>query len=715
MAEPPLVSIVVPARNAQATLAETLACLARQTLSDFEVLVVDDGSSDGTARIVEEHAARDPRVRLLVGPRQGASAARNVAVAAARGRWLFCLDSDDWVADHFLSRMTQALAESSGALVAYCGYKRVMPGGRLAPEENDPKVKDAPFETFARTCSVAIHCVLVDRETVLRVGSFDPGLKTCEDWDLWQRVARTGARWVHVDEVMSFYRTSPESLSRDGGHMLADSRTVIAHGFAPNDSYAASEHRAGANPELGTAQAAEAIIVLWWNAFDCGRGGTGSVPDDVSAVDPECAWLARMLIDAVACGLRAVPEQLAARWPEFGSNLTAMLARAGRMWGDPLAARRLQYRFERALLDHDDLAAPRRLGSTLGLRVDLRAPPALAVPEGIDRLYVYLCDGPNVLRLLQIGVLGDLTSRDWIRLAADFTRVPRSRVNRRLWLEHALRKARHAARHALSDPRRYRDARERALLWEGSRGWALEHAPGGAERDSHRGRLELLHREADELASRAPRVEVGPSRRGPRSDDRDPQRLDRRSYWEATFEEADPWSYDSPYEQEKYERQLRLLPEGRLGVVLELACAEGHLSRQLAPRCERLIATDISNRALERARERCRGATNIEFRNLVASHRPADALSTRELAAELLRSRALLRKWLGRAPVSFAAPYGATDERLRLLAAECGFRIGFSTEEGPAKLDSPLLHVPRVEVRGDLPLEAFVARMQELL
>lgn len=516
---------------------------------------------------------------------------------------------------------------------------------------------------------------------------------------------------------------------------------------------------------------------------------------------------------------------------------------------------------------------------------------------------------------------------------------------------------------------------------------------------SHAYRLGELRADADaEAAAQAPEFAREETAAEKRLRGAEKQRGDdRRSFWEDLFEEPDPWNYGSPYEQEKYRRQLDLLPERLAGTTLELACAEGRFTEQLSSRVERLIATDISSKALERAKERCAGKDNIEFRQLdlsadsipedldlilcsevlyylkdepelvgvarrladavkpgghiltahaflvkddkartgfdwenpfgaetiarvfadteglqlerslqtelyridlfrrqderlaveprietasidaeielevarhilwggavvrrsevagtesrrqmpvlmyhriaddgpdelaryrvspdmfrmqmgwlrrngyhsigseqlgwfvtnghpfvgrpvmisfddgfqdfadqawpvlqahdftaemfvvadlvgrsalwdagiggaaplmdaatiarlasqgmlfgshLASHRGADGLSTQELAGELLRSRAMMGRWLGNPPRSFAPPFGLTDERLRLLAAECGFRFGFSTENGLVSLGSDPLDLPRIEVRGDWTIDDFVNRMESYL
>src|SRR3954453_3114510 len=93
----PRVSVIVPARDAEATLGETLASLRAQALADLEAIVVDDASADGTRALAEAAAARDRRFRLLALPANlGTAGARNAGLREARGRWVLFLDADDW-------------------------------------------------------------------------------------------------------------------------------------------------------------------------------------------------------------------------------------------------------------------------------------------------------------------------------------------------------------------------------------------------------------------------------------------------------------------------------------------------------------------------------------------------------------------------------------------------------------------------------------------
>ena len=118
-AKAPLISVVVPAYNAEAYIGETLAALEQQTLGDIEIICVDDGSGDGTLRIVREHAAADSRVRPIHQDNAGAGAARNTGLKAAKGDWIAFLDADDFYRSDFLEKMVAA-AKDNCADFAIC-------------------------------------------------------------------------------------------------------------------------------------------------------------------------------------------------------------------------------------------------------------------------------------------------------------------------------------------------------------------------------------------------------------------------------------------------------------------------------------------------------------------------------------------------------------------------------------------------------------------
>ncbi|QOS67178.1 glycosyltransferase family 2 protein [Eggerthella guodeyinii] len=124
MAQSPCVSVVVPMYNAEGVVEDCLNSVLSQTLSDFELICVDDESTDGTCSLVETLAARDDRIRFLKQKSSGPGVARNAGLAAARGTFVYCLDADDFIERNMLALCVRALeeTESDVALVAFCTY-----------------------------------------------------------------------------------------------------------------------------------------------------------------------------------------------------------------------------------------------------------------------------------------------------------------------------------------------------------------------------------------------------------------------------------------------------------------------------------------------------------------------------------------------------------------------------------------------------------------
>ncbi|CAN7735997.1 SAM-dependent methyltransferase [Mesorhizobium caraganae] len=324
----------------------------------------------------------------------------------------------------------------------------------------------------------------------------------------------------------------------------------------------------------GTAAEALAWLALRNAASDCGSGLRSIDTQPLRALPAGRKWageIARVIVDGLMAGSLSAPAQLAAAWDRLGGAITELIVGLGNIWDNPAAARRIQYQLEQMLLDADDLAAPRRLARTLGIRVDARNPTATELPEGIDQIYAHLMMDGQIEAIVQFGVLGTVTRDHWIELIQNV--VPAERLG--------------LAAEALSTS-----------------------AERGPDPDSHFGKLAQLAAQARALVrSSAEPAQPPATPRRARTEDRN----DRTAFWNSYFATEDPWKYGSLYEQEKYQRQLEILPAGPIARALELACAEGHFTRQLAPRVGHLTATDISAIAIERARARCSDQPNVEF------------------------------------------------------------------------------------------------------
>lgn len=199
----PTVSVVMPCFNAERHLSASVGSLLAQSLPDWELIAVDDGSRDGTLAWLR--GVSDPRIRVHAQSNQGVSAARNAGLALARGDLVAFLDADDtWAAD-FLARMTIALEANPHAVLAYCGWQNLgLPGGRGQPfVPPDYERPDKQEQLFAG-CRWPVHAALTRRDAVVAAGGFDRSLTNAEDYALWLKLA-TARPIVRVPEVLAFY------------------------------------------------------------------------------------------------------------------------------------------------------------------------------------------------------------------------------------------------------------------------------------------------------------------------------------------------------------------------------------------------------------------------------------------------------------------------------------------------------------------------------
>ena len=238
----PAVSIVIPTRDRAHLLGRSLKAACAQLAVELEVIVVDDGPSDATRRVVED--AGDPRVRYMSNPaKRGVSAARNCGIAAAGGDWISFLDDDDVWSPEKLIRQLKA-AEGAARHWAYAGDVNVDEGLRVLSGGRPPG-PDAVLALLPRWNPLSSGCsnVVVRSEVLASVGGFDPGLRRTEDWDLWLRIARTGPpAWVC--EPLVAYRFHAGNVATDPADMVGEARRLAVRHHIPVDM--AGMHRRAA-------------------------------------------------------------------------------------------------------------------------------------------------------------------------------------------------------------------------------------------------------------------------------------------------------------------------------------------------------------------------------------------------------------------------------------------------------------------------------------
>ena len=200
----PLVSVVIPAYNAERTIAATLATVLGQTVADIEVVVVDDGSTDGTAQLAT--SLGDPRLRVVHQANAGHAAARNTGIAQARGTYVSMIDADDLWLTNKLERQLAVLRRHPGVRAVQCASVRV--DDSLAPLfiGRCPDGRNELLDVLClRGLPGLMSTLIADRALLEEVGGFDPSLVILQDWDLAIRLALRGALYS-IPEPLVLYR-----------------------------------------------------------------------------------------------------------------------------------------------------------------------------------------------------------------------------------------------------------------------------------------------------------------------------------------------------------------------------------------------------------------------------------------------------------------------------------------------------------------------------
>lgn len=215
----PLISIIIPVYNVERYLPECLDSLLAQTYQNFELLCVNDGSSDSSQSILEQYARKDSRVRVFCKKNGGVSSARNFGLEQAKGEYIGFVDSDDFVLPRFLERMQQAM-DAEEAKIAVCGFQKVPENSSLIKKCEDkaqakPQIVRLEEYSFDHTqCPAA--CIYVWRvlfqKSIVENLRFDEKIAISEDTLFFFQALLKAGSLVFVPEKLYQYRTVQTSV-----------------------------------------------------------------------------------------------------------------------------------------------------------------------------------------------------------------------------------------------------------------------------------------------------------------------------------------------------------------------------------------------------------------------------------------------------------------------------------------------------------------------
>jgi glycosyltransferase involved in cell wall biosynthesis len=216
---PAQVSVVIPAYNSAEYIAETLDSVLAQTFSDYEVIVVNDGSPD-THLLEQALAPYQQRIRYIRQENRGPSAARNAAILEASGKYVAFLDSDDrWLPSHLEAQLRLFEKDPTLGLVYADGIVTVEGAPVRTCFQINRQHRPVTFESLVREdCTVVTSATVARREALLEAGLFDERFRHCEDFDLWARILLCGFRIDYACQIQIVHR-SGIGLSSDSESM----------------------------------------------------------------------------------------------------------------------------------------------------------------------------------------------------------------------------------------------------------------------------------------------------------------------------------------------------------------------------------------------------------------------------------------------------------------------------------------------------------------
>jgi glycosyltransferase involved in cell wall biosynthesis len=216
----PEVSVIMPAHNAAATIAESMESILRQTYKNWELIIVDDGSTDNTFGVVRKYLD-DPRIKLIRCEKNaGMSTARNLGVAKASGEFIAFLDSDDLWMPTKLQKQIEYHKKNPNCRISHTDFREFYPSGKekrpwrqffaSKHQKNGVLLPHLYYDNLVATLTVMMR-----RDIFINLGGFDTELFGVEDQDLWLKIAKLGYEFGYMSEVLSKYRMSPTGASKD--------------------------------------------------------------------------------------------------------------------------------------------------------------------------------------------------------------------------------------------------------------------------------------------------------------------------------------------------------------------------------------------------------------------------------------------------------------------------------------------------------------------
>lgn len=386
------VSVIMPAYNAGETIKEALESLLVQSFAEWEAIIVDDGSTDDTLAIATQFAQQDARIRVLSQANRGVCAARNAGIHAAKFDWLLFLDADDWILPQHLEKLTQAVENNPNLDAVYGGWTKVAPDGQVILDEEFSFQPSGIFAALAHNCVLAIHCCIVRKAIAIEVGGFDTTLVTCEDWDFWQKIARTGAVFGEIPEASACYRIRPNSASTNSQQIFTDGLRVITTGHSPDPRVSKPSPAYAQGMPVSHLPGVKLAFLCWMAGFMLNLGEDAqsllkAVPEPDPTLCPDA--IALCLFSSVFLPNCYTSSSAGYElWQRLETDICKFLTALEQQSMAPALTRRVCIRLENLILDQSTTPRPVAVGSTFAVAVEVTEPIVdINAPANTERLH----------------------------------------------------------------------------------------------------------------------------------------------------------------------------------------------------------------------------------------------------------------------------------------------------------------------------------------
>jgi teichuronic acid biosynthesis glycosyltransferase TuaG len=229
MENTPLISVIMPAYNSERYIAAALDSILAQTYTNWETIVVDDGSRDGTAEIVKSYVVKDARIKYVFQENQRMAAARNKALSIAQGKYIAFLDNDDLFVPEKLVTQVAFMESHPECDISYGKIQHFYDGEPdvLYVNRNEGPLEGDAFRSFLWRNSVNVLQTMVRKELFEKYGAFQGKWPACDEQYLWVNFARHGAKFVAMDAVVGLYREHRGSDSHRKQHIYYTAESFL--------------------------------------------------------------------------------------------------------------------------------------------------------------------------------------------------------------------------------------------------------------------------------------------------------------------------------------------------------------------------------------------------------------------------------------------------------------------------------------------------------